>query len=184
MSVKDYNDPERRRFIIEEAVGNWQRLSEYGKNEGLQFLMFEPMSIPREMAETIDKAKELWEQVNEKSSIDVMLCLDVGHGSVNSGDRRDSDPYIWLKELAHISPVIHICQTDSVENIRHWPFTDEYNRIGIIDPVKVLEAIEISRAKDIVLVLEITHPERCPAEEKVLDDIKYSVEYWRRYVEE
>ena len=184
MSVKDYNNPERKKSIVEEAVRSWRRLSECGKSEGLGFLMFEPMSIPREMAETIDKTKELWERVNKKSALPIMLCLDVGHGSVNSGETRDSDPYIWLKQLAHISPVIHICQTDSVKNVRHWPFTDQYNRLGIIDPPRVLEAIEASGAEDVVLVLEISHPERHPADEKVLDDLKCSVEYWRTYVQE
>lgn len=182
MSIKDYNTPDRRRYILNEAIKYWQRLSECGKEKGLKFLMFEPMSIPREMAETIDKTKKLWEQVNEKSSIPIMLCLDVGHGSINSGNPKDSDPYGWLKELAYISPVIHIYQTDSVRNVRHWPFTEEYNRLGIIEPLSVLEAIRASGAKSVVLLLEITHPERYPAEGKVLDDLKDSVEYWRRYV--
>ena len=37
---------------------------------------------------------------------------------------------------------------------------------------------------DVVLLLEISHRERYPAEGRVLSDLKESVEYWRQYVSE
>lgn len=90
------------------------------------------MSIPREMACTIDSTKELLERLNEESlPIPIRLCLDVDHGDLASSDPRDRDPFTWLRELAYLSPVIHIKQSTKDKGA-HWPFTEEYNKIGII----------------------------------------------------
>jgi len=66
----------------------------------------------------------------------------------------------------------------------HWPFTSQYNKEGIITPPKVMEAIEASGAKEVFLLFEFSHRERYPAEYQVIDDLKESVEYWRKYTEE
>lgn len=100
-----------------------------------------------------------------------------------SSDPRDTDPYTWLKQLAHLSPVIHIKQSTKDKSAR-WPFTEEYNKIGIITPAKVIETIEASGAEEVVLLLEISHRERFPTEYQVMDDLKESVEYWRKYIKE
>ena len=50
------------------------------------------------------------------------LCLDVGHGNLNSKNKKDFDPYFWLEEFANISPVIHIKQVLK-NNFSHLPFT-------------------------------------------------------------
>jgi len=109
--------------------------------------------------------------------------LDVDHGDLASSDPRDADPYTWLKELAHLSPVIHIKQSTK-DKSAHWPFTEEYNKIGIISPLRVMEAIEASGAEEVVLPLEISHRERYPTDYQVIDDLKKSVEYWRKYIKE
>ena len=58
---------------------------------------------------------------------------------------------------------------------RHWPFTEKYNKVGIIDPPRVIEAIEDSGAKETTLLFEIIHaPET--NENKVLEDLKESIE--------
>jgi sugar phosphate isomerase/epimerase len=132
MSVKDYADVRRRRIILKEGIKCWQKLSEYAKKKGLKFLMFEPMSIGREIGETIKETEEILCEVNRKSSIPIKLCIDVGHGSDKAICKVSSNPYIWLRDLGHLSPIVHIQQTDGVENSRHWPFTEEYNRLGII----------------------------------------------------
>ncbi|MGQ9632456.1 MAG: sugar phosphate isomerase/epimerase family protein [bacterium] len=181
LSVKDYSDPRRRELVTSEAIRYWQRLSEFAAKMGLEFLLFEPMSIPREMAHTIDSAKELHQRVNDGAAIPILLCLDVDHGDVGSEDPRDTDPYSWLRELAHLSPVIHIKQS-SQDKGGHWPFTEEHNRVGAISPPKVISAIEESGARDVVLAFEISHRERYPTEYRVLEDLKESVSYWRRYV--
>jgi len=184
MSVEDFANERRRRFLIKEAVSSWRKLARFGAKLGFKFLIFEPMSIPREMACTIDSTKELLERVNEDNlPIPIRLCLDVDHRNSASSDPRDRDPYIWLKELAQFAPVVHIKQSTKNKG-GHWPFTKEYNKKGIITPPKVIEAINASGAKDVVLLFEISHRERYPMEYQVIDDLKKSVEYWRKYVKE
>ena len=184
MSVADFNNEKRREFLIEEAISSWRKLAGLGAKLGFKFLIFEPMSIPREMACTIDSTKELLEKLSgDDLPIPIRLCLDVDHGDLASSDPRDTDPYAWLKELAHLSPLIHIKQSTKNKGA-HWPFTEKYNKIGIITPPRVIEAIEASGAEEVVLLLEISHRERFPTEYQVIDDLKESVEYWRKYIKE
>ncbi len=184
ISVEDFDNERRRKFLIKEAISSWRKLARFGAKLGLKFLLFEPMSIPREVPCTIDSTKELLERVNGNGlPIPVRLCLDVDHGDLSSSDSRDGDPYAWLKELAQFAPVVHIKQSTE-DKTAHWPFTKEYNKKGIITPPKVIEAINASGAKDVVLLFEISHRERYPMESRVVDDLKESVEYWRKYIKE
>ena len=183
MSVEDFNNQPRRKFLIKEAINSWRKLARFGAKLGFKFLIFEPMSIPREMACTIDSTKDLLDRVNHGDlPIPIRLNLDVDHGDLASSDPRDRDPYAWLRELAHLSPVIHIKQSTKDKG-GHWPFTSQYNKDGIIAPPKVMEAIQASGAKEVVLLLEVSHRERYPTEYQVIDDLKESVEYWRKYIE-
>jgi len=183
MSVTDLEDDERRESVTRSAIELWQQLSEFALESGLEFLMFEPMSIPREMACTLKETRELYDRVNDGAKLPILLCLDVDHGFALSGDPRDIDPYAWLEEFAHLSPVIHIKQS-SADKSAHWPFANDYNQRGIITPDKVLDAIERSGAEDVVLLLEVSHRERYPAEGRVLSDLRESVAYWREYVKD
>lgn len=183
MSVTDLENEKRREEITATGVDLWQRLSEFAAELGFEFLIFEPMSIPREMACTIADTWELYERVNDGAAIPIKLCLDVDHGFYFSPDPRDSDPYAWLEEFGKISPVVHIKQS-MADKGGHWPFTAEYNEQGRILPQKVLESLERSGADDVVLLLEISHRERYPAEGRVISDLRESVEYWRQYVSE
>lgn len=181
LSVNDLEN--RKEEITEIAIGLWKQLSELGEELGLEFLMFEPMSIPREMACTISETQELYNRVNDGAAIPIKLCLDVDHGFSLSPDPKDVDPYAWLEELGKISPVVHIKQS-LLDKGGHWPFTAEYNERGKVIPTKVLDALERSGADDVVLLMEISHRERYPAEGRVISDLKESVEYWREYVSE
>ncbi len=184
ISVTDFNNEERRKLLIEEAISSWRKLARFGAKLGFEFVLFEPMSIPREIPCTIDSTKKLLERVNGNGlPIPIRLCLDVDHGDLASSDPRDGDPYAWLKELAQFAPVVHIKQSTE-DKTAHWPFTEKYNKIGIISPPRVMEAIEASGAKDVVLLFEISHRERYPVEYQVIDDLKESVEYWRKYIKE
>lgn len=183
MSVKDARNPKRREFITREAVRYYRALLSYAHSRGLKYLFFEPMSIPRERPCSIRDTLYLMEECSRGSPIPMRLLLDVGHGYKNSSIPEDRDPYMWLKKLASFSPAIHIRQTDATLS-PVWPFTKRYNRLGIIRAEKVIEAIEMSGAKKVCLLLEISHRERSPMEERVVDDLKESVDYWRRFVKE
>ncbi len=100
ISVTDFDNEKRRKFLIDEAISSWRKLAGLGAQLGFKFLIFEPMSIPREMACTIDSTKELLEKFNEGDiPIPIRLCLDVDHGDLASSDPRDRDPYTWLREV-------------------------------------------------------------------------------------
>ena len=79
--------------------------------------------------------------------------------------------------------IVHLQQTD-VNNSRHWPFTPENNKVGIVDPQKTLQTIEASGAKEMFLHFEIIHRESYEQESRVISDLKESVAYWRSYLKD
>jgi sugar phosphate isomerase/epimerase len=183
LTMRDCLDPKRREQMTEVAIQNWHRIAEAARRAGLEGLLFEPMSIPREFGHTIAETRCLLERVNCGLAVPMRLCLDVDHGDVSSGDPRDSDPYAWLEEFATVSPVVHIKQS-SRDKSGHWPFTPEKNRIGTIQPEKVLAALEKGGARDVTLILECSWRERSPGDYRVVDDLKASVAYWREWVKD
>ena len=182
-SVRDAESPERIKFLTDEVMEKWHHLSKLAGDIGLDYIMFEPMSVKREPPSTIDETEELYERINKGASLPVKLCLDVGHGSMCSGKEEDRNPYAWMERFAGRAPVIHIQQTDGITS-KHWPFTPEYNKRGIIEPGKVLEAISRSGAEEVLLVLEVFHSFFEPMDDRVIDDLMASVEYWRKFVKE
>ena len=179
LTVKTNENPEERDYIIEEGVKGWQGLSRYAGELGYRELIFEPMSIPREMAYSIKETKELLKRVNYGSAIPVKLCLDIGHAP----HPDDRDPYEWIRELAYESPIIHIQQTE-LHKSHHWPFTKAFNELGIIDAKRVVETAMESGCDDALFALEISHREHWDTDGLVVPDLKESVDYWRQYIEE
>lgn len=177
LTFASYEDPKKRELLTEEGVKGWQELSFYAKDLGLESLIFEPMSVPREMANTIEESLELMNRVNENCGIPMRLCLDVGHAP--HPDQRD--PYPWIERLGAESPVIHLQQT-VLHKSNHWPFIEAFNEQGIIQPDKVLASLENSGAKEALLILEISHREHWDTDFRIIEDLKASVDYWRPYV--
>jgi len=182
MSESDYHDEKRRAERIDQLIMALQKLSRKAaqKNHGL---LWEPMPIVREPPATIIEAKRLHERANREAETRIDLCIDTGHQcpwqliQEPSQHREILDVYTWLRELGAVTPVVHVQQTDG-KGDRHWPFTDEYNKHGIIEPRKLVEAVEASGAKRTLLALEIIHPFEVQ-EEIVLEDLKKSVKYLR-----
>jgi len=180
LSYPDYKNVERRKYLENILIDNLQYLSFLAAHEGLEMILWEPMPLLREPPCTIDDSTRLLKRVNEKSKVPVKLTIDTGHQCTIGVKEQDNDVYLWLEKLASESPVIHVQQTDG-KGDRHWPFTEEYNNVGIIKPDKVINAIEKSGAKEVYLMLEIIHPFEAE-ENKVLKDLKASVNYWKNYI--
>lgn len=178
--VRDMNDKKRKEIILKEIIRGWRGIASYGEKIGLQYLTWEPMSIPREFGETISETKRIQKAVNNNIAIPMKLCLDVGHSYV-LGNRDDNDPYAWLRAFGKEAPMVHIKQ-QLPGSSAHWPFTKENNAKGTIKADKVIEALEASGAKDVLLLFEFAFREREPFESRVVSDLKESVEYWREYV--
>ena len=97
-----------------------------------------------------------------------MAKLELGNFEAN-GD--DLDPW-------KLCPIIHLQQTDG-KGDRHWPFTDQFNKIGIIQPKKVLDAIAAAGIDSMYLELEIIAAFEA-RQDQVLEDLKASVDYRRK----
>jgi sugar phosphate isomerase/epimerase len=179
LSYRDVGDPARYAERVAAGVEAWQAMAEHARAAGLQYVYFETMSIPREMADTLAGARELCCRANAGAALPVRLCLDVGHAP----HPAERDPYIWLRELGALAPIVHLQQTEANQS-RHWPFTPEYNARGIIDPPRVLAALAESGAEEVFLAFEIAHRESVEQEPRVISDLAESARYWRRYVPE
>ena len=177
-SVHDFDDAGTRRVRFDEAVERWGRISRRAREVGLQFLLIEPMSIGREVGETVDEAARVLTALNEAGEVPFRFCLDVDHGNRLSGRPEDGDPYVWLRRFAAVSPVIHIKQSRA-DAYGHWPFTPEFNGVGLIEPQRVVRALEDGGSEGAVLTFEIAHKERADLEARVVRDLEASVAYWR-----
>lgn len=180
MTVRDAGNPERKRAIFARAAKAYRRLAPYAKENGLKYLMFETTSVPRESCATFQETDDVLGLL-EGMDVPMRLCVDVGHRNMASPEKKESCAYEWIRRYGRICPVIHIHQTTRKAS-NHWPFTRHYNKQGDIVPEKIVEAIEDSGAKEVLLALETKHKAFHPAEYSVLSDIKESLEYWRRVV--
>lgn len=177
LSMREVSDPDLYCARVEEAIHLWQELSFYAQERGIKYLYFEAMSIPREMAYTIQEARTLLERVNAHVGVPVRLCLDVGHAP--HPDERD--PYLWLAHLGAEAPIVHLQQTE-IGYSRHWPFTPECNAKGIIEPRRVLDTLAATGIPEVWLGFEVLHRERWEDEERVLPELIASAAYWREFL--
>jgi hypothetical protein len=80
-------------------------------------------------------------------------------------------------------PVIHLQQT-VMHKSNHSPFTEEYNRNGIIKRDKFMECVKKSGCEDALFAFEISHREHLDFEYRIISDLKKSVDYFRYYIKE
>ena len=104
---------------------------------------------------------------------------------------EDGDPYAWLERFACYSPIIHLQQTDGTSS-SHWPFTEAYNRAGVIHGDRLLGAIATAyardvdpglppRCEDLYLTIEVfSGTADLPVD--IISRLEDTVAYWRRYV--
>jgi sugar phosphate isomerase/epimerase len=174
MTFDTFDNPDKRKYIMDECVKGWQALSFYAKETGYDSLIFEPMSVPREIANTIEETKEILAMVNAHCGVPLKVCLDVGHAPHPS----QRDPYPWIEQLAAESPVIHLQQT-VLHKSNHAPFTGEVNKTGIITREKVMEAVKRAGCTDTLFAFEISHREHWDTDFRIIEDLKESVDYFR-----
>lgn len=174
-SVADFRDPIRRAELSYELQDRLRELTARAREVGLDYLMIENLAAAREPS-TMAGITELLDQ-GDAEHVPIRLCLDVGHQCVPGTVGVDRDPYAWLRMMAPFAPVIQLQQSDAAAD-HHWPFTDETNAKGRIEADKVLEAISLSGAADVALVLEVIPPFE-EDDDQVVEDMVASVDYWR-----
>ncbi|MDB3945465.1 sugar phosphate isomerase/epimerase [Gammaproteobacteria bacterium] len=177
MSVKDSNSEIQKRKILHRAAQAYIRLAEYAERQGLDHLLFETTSVPRETCATFQETDLVLSLVRD-AKIPLQVCLDVGHRNMEDIKQPESDPYEWIRRYGNRAPVIHLQQSDSRAS-RHWPFTKEFNSLGEIRPEKVISAVHKSGAKECLLAMEITHKAFYPDEVRIVENLRNSLEYWR-----
>ena len=184
ISSRDLDDPERYRMLTDNLISTFEYLSTIAKQQGQEFILWEQLYAPSEIPYTIRQTEQWMERLNEKASVPIPLVIDVGHMCCQNfvHDPEDEDPYQWLRRLGHLAPVVHLQQCNGTSSC-HWPFTTEYNKIGIIQPEKVIDAINESGADEVYLFFEIFFS-LSQNDQQVLDAMTESVEYWRKYVED
>ncbi len=181
-TFKDFDDPARRRDIMQIALDCWREVADHSKSRGLTWLFWESMSVGREVGHTIASAKALQDWIDAAAlSIPLKPLIDIDHGDVASSNPRDVDPFAWAREFATRSPIIHIKQS-SMNKGGHWPFTAQYNKDGRITPENLLAAIREGGGYDNELCLELAFREREPTDRSVVAALKELVAYWAPFV--
>ena len=182
LGILSYSDNINRSKILKNRViKNWEILNEYAYKKNKISLIWEPMSISREFGETISECKKIQRILNKNTKNKFKLCVDVGHGDINSKNKKNYDPYFWLKSFAKESPVVHIKQVKKGD-FGHLPFTKKNNIKGIIDPKKVVKIINQERNDTTELAFELSFKERDPIDKNMRKDIINSIKYWKKFL--
>jgi len=174
-SVADFRDRARKMKLWDELTESLAQLAAYARERGLSSLLVENLAAAREPS-TMAMIESLLTG-GDPVRVPIMLCLDVGHQCVPGTVGADRDPYAWLERLGARAPVVQLQQADGTAD-HHWPFTPDTNAVGIIEPAKVLAALDRSGAADVALILEIIPPFE-QDDDQVLEDLRQSAAFWR-----
>ena len=146
----------------------------------------------QQIPEQLDLAEAL-RDVNEGSDgCPVRLTVDVGHqaGMHYGLSGPDLDYREWLRRFAAGCEIIHLQQT-TPDGSHHWQLTDETARRGHVAaireshhqyPASTLAAVA-PPVRRTILVAEII-PGSTKTEEKLLEELRESARYLRRFIPE
>lgn len=180
-TVRSDREPALRERIMQDAVDAYHRLADYGAELGLEALAYEMTSVPRETAATFEENDVLLDRCADMA-LPMRVCLDLGHRFMN-GTPEERDHLAWIRRYGSRTDVIDCQQTD-LQASRHWPFTEDRNRAGVIRGDEVVEAIHASGADDVLLAFEIKTAAFYPGEDRHVENLRESVAYWRQWVKE
>lgn len=180
-TMRTNNDPGLRGQMIDYAVDIYERLADYGAEVGLKALAYEMTSVVRETCATFEENDYILDQC-KNFAIPMRICLDMGHRNVG-GMPGEADHLEWIRRYGANCDVID-CQQSDMSGSHHWPFTDEYNRKGIIKAEEVVKAFEESGGKEVLLAFEIKTPAYYPHDDDHIKRLRASVDYWREWVKE
>jgi D-erythrulose 1-phosphate 3-epimerase len=179
-SVRDAADPERKQLLLRELEKRLATLARHAAQRGLSHLLFENMAVEREWGHSIEEAQQLM-HMDMGDGVPLVLCLDVGHPCALHTGTGSDDYLAWFAQPWPRLPVVHLQQSDRTGD-HHWPFTSGYNAQGMVRAEDVLQAIEPWQpAGDVFLFLEPIHPFEA-GDTLVLDELKESVDYWRKAI--
>jgi len=182
LSAKDVNDTARREEIESDIQKKIVKMAKSAADNQLEYLMVLTSPNPHIIPTEPEHALKWVESLNRNTQLPVLISPDTSHLVRSSGAADfENKLYIALEMLAPVSPVIHLKQTDGIPG-HYWPFTDEYNRRGVVDGSRVVESLDRGGAKDVSLVLEPVWVAKKPPTPEFLYELAESVKYWKQYV--
>lgn len=139
------------------------------------------------------------------------LCFDAAEGRMDTDaavqailEDMDANPQLfagnidwsigaWMRTVGCYSPIVHLQQSDG-KSSPHWPFSEEFNRKGVVKGKHVLSALAESyrqtddpelppKCGEIVLTFE-PFISTAGSIYDLIDDMKESVAYWRQWIPE
>ncbi|HVC42012.1 MAG TPA: TIM barrel protein [Candidatus Saccharimonadales bacterium] len=179
MSVPDWKDVQRRAERWEGLRRDLETIAAHASAVGLEYLLVENLVSVREPS-TMAQIEELLTD-GDAEHVPWRLCLDVGHHCVPGTVGAERDPYAWLQRFGGRLAEVQLQQTDGIAD-HHWPFTAEHNATGLIDPDKVLDALDGAGAGNVDLIFEIIPGFEDP-DDRVITDLVESVDLWRRAID-
>ena len=175
MSVADWSDPTWRSARWSDLRRALIELAGHAHDKGLDHLLIENLVSLREPS-TMADVEELLTS-GDAAHVPVRLCLDVGHQCVAGTEGEERDPYAWLTQFGGRLAEVQLQQSDALGD-HHWPFTEECNAQGRIEPGRVLDTLAAAGTGDVLLILEII-PGWEEDDGEVLDGLRESVDLWK-----
>ena len=172
---------------IDRLVAGLLAVADYAAEVGLAGIFLEQMHRPQLQPYTIAGAHDLLGRLNTTAAVPFHIHFDTGHAAFIRGDPHhtaaDRDIYRWLAEPFGRNEMllVHAQQCDD-EASRHWPFTERYNRCGIVDGRRVIRAVERSGVPRCVIALEVLFPRSTPLD-VIRPAMLESADYWRAALE-
>ncbi|MHB1334833.1 MAG: sugar phosphate isomerase/epimerase family protein [Candidatus Humimicrobiaceae bacterium] len=181
-SVKDFYDKDRVEYMTNSLYESIIYLSGIAKLKSLNSITWGYMPSQYEPPHAINEAEKMIKTINKYTEVPVYLTLDLGHMVAADLDTssKDRDVYYVLEKLLPYTNIVHLQQSYGTGD-HHWPFTSEFNKIGIIKPEKVLKVINGYSGNDIDLIFEILPACELSADQ-IINDQKESAAYWKKYI--
>ena len=174
MSVPDWLEPGHRAERWFGLQANLAEITGRAREAGLDYVLVENLASAREPS-TMASVESLLTD-GDTTHVPIRLCLDLGHQCVPGTTGADRDPYAWLAHFGGRLTEVQLQQSDGLAD-RHWPFTPEHNRVGRIEPGRVLDTLADSGADDVLLILEVI-PAFEEDDEQVIRDLRESAAHW------
>ncbi|WP_163538603.1 TIM barrel protein [Gracilibacillus sp. YIM 98692] len=179
MDVATFHDSQKSDYVQQHSTELLIYLLTIAKQKyGIEAFYWEPTPVERESTLTIEETEKFVEDINQKLNgrgARLSLCFDIGHTTNPKLDDNNRNPLHWIETLDDKIDMIHLQQTDGYLD-RHYPFTEKYNRDGMIRGEEVLQTVKKNTTER--LYLEIGHAFE-EDDQQVLNDLIESVEYWK-----
>lgn len=131
-------------------------------------------------------------RMDEDAAVQAML-EDIAGNPQLFAESADWDISAWMRAVGCYSPIVHLQQSDG-KSSPHWPFSEEFNRRGVVKGEEVLRALVESfaqpddpemppKCEEIVLTFE-PFISTAGSTYDLIDDMKQSVAYWRQWIPE